>query len=145
VFDASLDHSSNLKHDYVPRLLKLEREDLKREVCDKKISIVFDATPCMGDVFILIVHFVHTNASMACVNHQLVHVSFMRGSQNAHTQCGELQDDLQLFCLKHNDFLAESMDGSSTNTRTINLIEDQTYVKWMTNICFSHCSNNAGQ
>jgi hypothetical protein len=129
VSDDALDHHSNLKKYHVPRLIELEREGLEREVHGKKVVLIFDASPRMGEVFALIVRFVDTNASVACVKQRLIHVSFVRGSLNSHTQCGEPRGGLKPFHLTHKDATAARMDGCSANTKTTKLIEDHQYIK----------------
>jgi hypothetical protein len=74
-------------------------------------------------------------------------MSFARGYLNAHNQYNVLKDDgLEEVCLGYKDVLAASMDGCSKNLKTISLIEEHQDLKWMMNLCFSHCGNkNAGQ
>jgi hypothetical protein len=145
VSEDSLDHSSNLKCDYIPKLLALEEQELERELRGKQFSIVFDATPRMGDVFALIVCFVSHDETKAVVKLRLIHMSFVRGSLNAHLQCGETQDGLQKLRMVHKDVTASSMDGCFTNIKIINYIDQHQDVKWMKVLCFSHCGNNGGQ
>jgi hypothetical protein len=45
----------------------LERENLERELLGKKIALVFDDIPRTGNMFVLIVRGVDTDASMACL------------------------------------------------------------------------------
>jgi hypothetical protein len=80
----SLDHSSNLNCGYIPKLLALEEQELERELRGKQFSIVFNATPRMGDVFALIVRFASHDETKAVVKLRMIHVSFVRGSLNAH-------------------------------------------------------------
>jgi hypothetical protein len=68
ISDYYLDHSSILRNDYIPRLLELEEYEPVRELCGKKISIAFDATPRMGNVFTLNVYFVCNDGLNASVN-----------------------------------------------------------------------------
>jgi hypothetical protein len=131
ISEDSLEHSSNLKCDYIPKLLALDEQELERELCVKQFSIVFDATPHMGDVFSLIVRFVSHDETKAVVKLRLINMSFVRGSLNAHLQCGEIQDGLQKMCLVHKDITASIMDGCYINIKSINLIEQHQDVKSM--------------
>jgi hypothetical protein len=112
-------------------LFALEEQELERELRGKQFSIVFDDTPRMGDVFALIVCVVSHNETKYVVKLRLIHMSFVRGSLNAHLQCGEIQDGLQKLPWVHKDITASSMDGCYTNIKSINLIEQHQDVKWM--------------
>jgi hypothetical protein len=111
IYEDSLDHSSNLKCEYMPKLLAQEEQELDRELRRKQFSIVFDATPRMGNIFTFIVRFVSQDETKSVFKLRLIHMYFVRGSLNAHLQCGEIQDGLQTLRLVHKDVTASSMDG----------------------------------
>jgi hypothetical protein len=48
----------NLKHEYIPKLLLMEMDELAVEPRGKDGSAIFDATPCMGGVFAFIVCYI---------------------------------------------------------------------------------------
>jgi hypothetical protein len=127
----SLDHSSNMRCDYVPELLALEEQELDRDLDGEKVSIVFDATPHMDNIFAFIANFVSHDETKAVVKLRMIYMSFVRGSLNAHLQCGEIQDGLQKVCLVHKDVTESNMDGCYTKIKSIDIIEKHQYIRWM--------------
>jgi hypothetical protein len=66
----------------------------------------------MGDIFALIFFYVgFSDVGRPIVEQRLVHVDFIKGSLNSHTQCGVIKDALQVCRLTHCDVKYMSMDG----------------------------------
>jgi hypothetical protein len=62
IYGCPLSDATHLKNEYIPKILKMEQDMVTEEMSGKMVSICADATPQMGDVFIVILRDVCINA-----------------------------------------------------------------------------------
>jgi hypothetical protein len=158
-----------LASEYIHQIFSKEVETQLEELKGEQISVCFDATPSMGDVFALIVRYIETTAEGMVGNmlgivlgtkhathiyfpiglHPLLQVRpllsiFLESSMNSAHVCLAIQKGLASQRLLHADECAASADGCLVNLKAHIDIEQDYNIKWFLNICISHCTNNAG-
>jgi hypothetical protein len=120
--------------------LELQIEELK----GKKVSLCFDGTPRLGDVFAMVARYVEVRDGKAKSRQRLIHLAFAKKSMNGPNVCAEVSSALRGKRLFHADVVAASVDGCSVNIAAHAAIEKDYDIVWMLCLCLSHSTNNGG-
>lgn len=133
-----------LKHQFLKSILKVEEEQLLHELRGKIVSLIFDATPRMGDVFALLARFVSVKEGRAKVEQRLIHVAFCKKSMdNTHVQ-SEVTRGMLKAGIRGPDVVSWSVDACSVNILAHKNMQMANDIVIFLCLCISHCANNAG-
>ena len=126
--------------DMIPFILQQEKEQIKREINGKPISVTFDGTSRLGEVFVIVVRLVcEWSIKQRLIRLQLMAKS-MTGDEIARTVIGSLSTE---FGIESDQVIGIMHDCASTNNvalRTLKII----YPNVLGIGCFSHTLNRVG-
>jgi len=128
--------------DLVPFILAQEKDKLKTEIADKPLSIIFDGTSRLGEVFALVIRFVDSGW---CIQQKLIRLKMLAKSLNGDEIAREFITTVSVeFGIKSENVVAIMHDCASTNTaamRTLKVL----YPFVLAIGCFSHTLNRVGE
>ena len=135
-----LTHSSHLA-DYIPPILRTEKQKVRKELEGKHVSVVFDGTTRMGEALAVVVRY----CSGWTIKQKLVRLSML-----AKSLCGEevAREVLTVLStelgIPSSHLLAIMRDRASVNNVAVRTIAIM-YPSAMDIGCFSHTLNNVGE
>ena len=98
--------------DLVPFILSQEKEILKSDLAGKCLSITFDGTTRLGEVFVIVVHFVDPDW---CIYQRLIRVQILAKSLSGEEIAQEIINSLSVECgVLSQQILAVMHDYAST-------------------------------
>ena len=128
--------------DLVPFILSQEKEMLKNDLAEKCLSITFDGTTRLGEVFVIMVRFVDPNW---CIYQRLIRVQILAKSLSGEEMAREIINSLSVeYGVLSQQILAVMHDCASTNTvamRTLKVL----YPMAIDIGCFSHTLDRVGE
>jgi hypothetical protein len=140
----SLEGATMIVANHITPILNAEIELQIEELKGKRISLCFDGTPRLGDVFAMVARYVEVYDGKANSRQRLIHVAFAKKSMNGPNVCAEVSSGLQGRRLVHKDVVSMSVDGCSVNLAAHTAIEKDYDIVWMLSLCLSHSTNNGG-
>ena len=120
----SLENSQCLKRNYLRAILKLEVDEQCKEVLNKTVSLIWDNSPRLGDVFALLVRFVIEEEDIIKVVQRLISLQFVVKNMTEETLSGAVARALSERRLAHRDVVGVAVDACSTNTAAHRSIEN---------------------
>ena len=148
----SLGHHKELSRKYIKPLLEEEKklQEMELKLADE-FSIIFDATPRMGDFFALLTRRIVLNedGKRAEALQTLIHLSALKGSLNADTLAGEVMKAFSNRGVSHERAVAAMNDGCFTNGAAHEVLSKVSEINdeldRFVSLCISHCASNAGK
>jgi hypothetical protein len=140
----SLEGRSAVVSNHLKSILDAELELQIEELKGKKISLCFDGTPRLGDVFAMVARYVEVRDGKVNSRQRLIHIAFANKSMNGPNVCAEVSRGLQGKRLVHQDVVSMAVDGCSVNIAAHAAIEKDYDIVWMLCLCLSHSTNNGG-
>lgn len=134
-----LTHSSHLAN-YIPPLLKREKQIIREEIQDQAVSVVFDGTSRLGEALAIVIRF----CSGWSIKQKLVRMSMLAKSLSGEEVAREVLTVLSTeLGISGDNLVAVMRDRASVNNVAVsNLL---IMYPWIIDIgCFSHTINNAG-
>lgn len=141
----SLCRSREIRANYMDWLEKIEKELQDRDLPKgTKVSMIFDATPRLGDCFNIIVRYIRVHHGKVKIYQSLIRLSFLKNSMSAEDICSEIEKALTERNISYSDVVGICVDGCSTNLSAHKEINDKNNVNWLLFLCMAHMTNNAG-
>ena len=126
--------------DLVPFILQEECSRTRKEVSGKLVSIIFDGTTRLGEVLVLILHYVQDWE----VKQRLVRVDFLQKSLNAEELARQIISALSVtLSVESNNLVAIMRDGASVNGAAMRILKIM-YPKALDVRCVSHTLDLVG-
>ena len=128
--------------DLVPFILNQEKEKLKKAIADKPLSVIFDGTSRLGEVFAVVVRFIDSGW---CIQQKLIRLNMLAKSLTGDEIARELINTLSVdYGVKSESVVAIMHDCASANKvamRTLQVL----YPAVLGIGCFSHTLNRVGE
>ena len=128
--------------DIVPLILQQEKEKIRNEISGKCLSVIFDGTSRLGEVFVIIIRFVDSGW---LVHQRLIRVKLLANSLSGEEIALEIINSLSLeYGVGSEHVLAVMHDCASTNVvamRTLKVL----YPLAQGIGCFSHTLDHVGE
>ena len=128
--------------DMVPFILSQEKEEIKREITGKYLSVTFDGTSRLGEMFVIVIRFVDPDW---CIHQRLIRLQILVKSLSGEEIASEVINSLSLeYGVMSEHILAVMHDCASTNTvamRTLKVL----YPLALDVGCFSHILDRVGE
>lgn len=147
----SIGPRTDLVRDHLPKLLNDEINEQNEELRGKEVGIIFDATPRLGEVFALLVRFIHLDSKKktAVAKQLLIYFSALKHSLDASSLCTEIFTATGSRNLALQDVRVSMNDGCSVNIAAHNRIKHSctttNTIPWLVAYCLSHCCSNGGK
>ena len=132
--------SSTHLYDYIPPLLKQEKENLRAEIEGNSVSAIFDGTTRFGEALAICFRFVKDGKVQQRLVRLLLLEKPLTGDELAREFLTVLCTELGVVC---ENLLACMRDGASVNGKAMRTIEIM-YPKVMNITCFSHALDIVG-
>ena len=127
--------------EYIPLILKEEREAVSRELSGRLLSLIFERTTRLGEAIAVVAPFVDDDWS---IKQRLMRLRTVAKSVNARELAQVLNDCVATqYRIPGNLVYAAMRDGASVNSAAIRSLAIF-YPNVINVICFSHNLNNAG-
>jgi hypothetical protein len=140
----SLEGANTIVATHIKPILNAEIALQIEELKGKRVSLCFDGTPRLGDVFAMVARYVEENKGKVNSRQRLIHIAFAKKSMNGPNVCAEVSSGLQGKRLRHDDVVSMSVDGCSVNLSAHASIQKDHDIVWMLCLCLSHSTNNGG-
>ena len=128
--------------DLIPFILQQEKEEIEKEINNKSISITFDGTSRVGEVFVLVVRFVSSDWS---IQQRLISlkmlVKSMTGDEIARLVIGMLSTEFRICSEQVLGIMHDCASSNNVALRTLKVI----YPNVLGIGCFSHTLNRVGE
>ena len=128
--------------DIVPLILQQEKEKIRNEISGKCLSVIFDGTSRLGEVFVIVIRFVDSGW---LVHQRLIRVKLLANSLSGEEIAREIINSLSLeYGVGSEHVLAVMHDCASTNVvamRTLKVL----YPLAQGIGCFSHTLDHVGE
>lgn len=144
-------NAQDLSAEFIPIILEKEETLQRTEHRDKKISIIYDATPRGGDTFGVVARKIDVDPKLrhAEATQTLIYTSTLKGSMNAVQLSAEVNTALAERQILNSDVPAAAMDACATNSASVNEMNQSSVVagkiERLVAYCMSHLSCNAGK
>ena len=128
--------------DVVPLILQQEKERIKNEISGKSLSVIFDGTSRLGEVFVLVIRYVDSDW-LVC--QRLIKVHMLAKSLSGEEIAREVINSLSLeFGVGSEHVLTVMHDCASTNVVAMRTLKVM-YPFAQGNGCFSHTLDRVGE
>ena len=130
--------------DLIPFILGQEKDELKRILKGRPISVIFDGTTRVGEVFVIVVRYVDTSESWS-IRQKLIRLHVLATSMTGEEIAREVVSALSVeYSIQAQQVLAMMYDCASTNLVALQTL----HVLYPTMLgigCFSHTLNRVGE
>ena len=130
--------------DLIPFILGQEKDELKCILKGRPISVIFDGTTRVGEVFVIVVRYVDTSESWS-IRQKLIRLHVLATSMTGEEIAREVVSALSVeYSIQAQQVLAMMYDCASTNLvalRTLHVL----YPTMLGIGCFSHTLNRVGE
>ena len=128
--------------DLIPFILLQEKEQIKKEISGKAMSVVFNGTSRLGEVFVIVVRFVDSNW---CVQQRMIRLQLLVKTMTGDEIARQIINTLSVeYAIQSQQVMGMIHDCASTNNvamRTLKVL----YPCMLGVGCFSHTLNRVGE
>ena len=128
--------------DMIPFILQQEKEQIKKEISGKALSIIFDGTSRLGEVFVIVARFVQSDW---CVQQRMILLQLLVKTMTGEEIARQIINTLSVeYAIQSQQVMGMIHDCASTNKvamRTLKVL----YPCMLGIGCFSHTLNRVGE